>query len=195
VRDAQILSALALARAGDTSRAARIADELDNKNPVNTMIHDYWLPAIRASIAMQQNNPVKALEILEPARAYELSGTQPDPEFGAFLYPVYIRGQAYLAIGHGQDAAAEFQKFHDHRGAVADSPLAALARLQLGRAYALAGNKSKAITAYQDFLTLWKDADYDIPVLMRAKARIRKTAIVAHFLIAKLRESPSILKR
>ncbi len=170
VRDAQILSALALARAGDGLRAGKIADDLDSKNPANVIVRDYWLPVIRASIAMDHKDPNKAVDVLESAKAYELSGTQPGPEFGAFLYPAYIRGQAYLALHRGNDAVIEFRKFSEHWGAVADSPLAALARLQLGRAYSQTGDNGKAKAAYQDFLRLWKDAEPDVPVLKQARS-------------------------
>jgi serine/threonine protein kinase/tetratricopeptide (TPR) repeat protein len=170
VRDAQILSALVLARAGDVSRAGKIEDTLESKNPVNVMVRDYWSPVIRASIAMDHNDPNKAVEVLESAKAYEFSGTQPGPEFGAFLYPAYIRGQAYLSLHRGNDAITEFRKFSEHWGAVADSPLAALARLQLGRAYSLTGDNGKAKAAYQDFLRLWKDAEPDVPVLRQARS-------------------------
>jgi serine/threonine protein kinase/Flp pilus assembly protein TadD len=172
--DSQVLSALALARAGDISSAEKIADELERRNPANVMIRGYWLPAIRASIAMDRNDLNGAVESLESARAYELSATSPDPEFGVFLYPAYIRGQAYLSLRRGSDAVAEFQKFHEHWGAVADSPLAALARLQLGRAYSLAGDSAQARAAYQGFLKLWKDADPEIPVLNQAKSEYAK---------------------
>ena len=89
------------------------------------------------------------------------------------LYPVYVRGQAYLALHQGKEAAAEFEKFFDHRTIVANSPLAALARLGLTRSYVLQGDSPKARTAYEDFFALWKDADQDIPILKAAKAEIR----------------------
>ena len=90
------------------------------------------------------------------------------------LYPVYVRGEAYLAARRGAEAATEFQKILDHRGIVISDPIGALARLQLGRAFALGGDKTKARTAYQDFLTLWKDADPDIPILNQAKVEFAK---------------------
>jgi len=169
-REVRILATLVLARSGDSLRAQKIADELEKQNPVNTVIVDYWLPTIRAAIEMNRNNPAKAVELLQAATSYELGDPLPEVEFGGFLYPPYMRGQAYLLLHQGIEAAAEFQKFLDHRGLVANCPLAALAHLQLGRAYAMQGDTAKARAAYQDFLTLWKDADPDIPILKQAKA-------------------------
>jgi hypothetical protein len=119
---------------------------------------------------MNQGGPSKAIELLQIAVPYEL-GTPRSAIHGFFgaLYPVYIRGLVYLAAHQGAEAAAEFQKIVDHRGIVTSDPVGALARLQLGRAFALSGDKTKAKTAYQDFLTLWKDADPDIPILKQAK--------------------------
>jgi eukaryotic-like serine/threonine-protein kinase len=173
-RDVQILRALALARAGDTSRAQEMVDELEKQNPLNTVIIGYWLPTIRAAIELDRNNPAKAVEHLQPATTYELGDPMPKLEFGGFLYPAYVRGQAYLLLHKGNEAAAEFKKFLDHRGLVANCPLGALAHLGLARAYALQGDTAKAKAAYQDFLTLWKDADPDIPVLVAAKKEYAK---------------------
>jgi serine/threonine protein kinase/tetratricopeptide (TPR) repeat protein len=166
------LAALALVRAGDVSRANSTADELEKSNPANTFLNYYWLPAIRAAIELRHNDPSKAIERLQPASAYELGYSLPF-QFGT-LYPAYVRGEAYLALHQGSQAAAEFQKFLDHRGIVLNFPLGALAHLGLARAYALQGDTAKAKAAYQDFLTLWKDADPDIPVLIAAKAEYAK---------------------
>jgi tetratricopeptide (TPR) repeat protein/predicted Ser/Thr protein kinase len=173
-RDVQILAALALARSGDTSRAQKMADELEKQNPLNTVIIGYWLPTIRAAIEINRNNPAKAVEHLQPAITYELGDPMPQPEFGGFLYPAYVRGQTYLLLHRGNEAAAEFKKFLDHRGLVANCPLGALAHLGLARAYAMQGDTAKAKAAYQDFLTLWKDADPDIPILIAAKKEYAK---------------------
>ena len=173
-RDVQILAALALARTGDTGQARKIADDLAHRFPLDTMINRYWLPAIDASIEIGRNNPTKALERLRTAAQYELGTPTPQFEVGGSLYPAYVRGQAYLSLHQGAEAAAEFQKFLDHRGIAVNSPLGALARLQLGRAYVLAGNKTKARHAYLEFLELWKDADPDIPVLKQAKLEYAK---------------------
>ncbi len=173
-RDVQTLAALALARSGNAVQARKIADDLAHRFSLNTMINRYWLPTIYASIEIGRNNPAKALELLRTAEQYELGTPAPQFEVGGSLYPVYVRGQAYLSLHQGAEAAAEFQKFLDHRGVAVNSPLGALARLQLGRAYALAGDKAKARSAYQDFLALWKDADPDVPILQQAKAEYAK---------------------
>jgi predicted Zn-dependent protease len=150
-----------------------MADELEKQNPVNTVIVGYWLPTIRAAIEINRNNPAKAIELLQAATSYELGISPTQAEFGAFLYPAYVRGQAYLLLRQGSEAAAEFQKFLD-RGLVANCPLGALAYLGLARAYALQGEIAKAKAAYKNFLTLWKDADPDIPILKEAKAEYAK---------------------
>jgi tetratricopeptide (TPR) repeat protein len=171
-RDVRALSALALARAGDAEHAQTLADQLAKENPSNTMLKFYWLPSIRAAIEINSRNPAKAIEILEPTAPYELG--EPLPLFLGNLYPAYVRGEAYLQLRKGSEAAAEFQKFLDHRGLVANFPLGVLAHLGLARAYALQGDTAKARTAYQDFLVLWKDADLDIPILREAKSEYAK---------------------
>ena len=129
-----------------------------------------YLPALRAKLALLHSNPQEAVETLQTTAPYELG--LPSLNFYNWpnLYPVYVRGEAYLAAHRGNEAAGEFQKILDHRGIVLNEPIGALAHLQLGRAYALQGDSTKARAAYQDFLTLWKDADLDIPVLKQAKA-------------------------
>lgn len=166
-RDVKTFAALAYARAGLVSQARTLANELAAENPSHTMLHVYWLPTIEASIYIHLNQPDKAVEALEIAHTYELG--EPDPMGPGTLYPAYVRGEAYLRLKEGDKAAAEFQKLLEHRGCVLNYPLGALAHLELGRAYALSGNKDKARAAYQDFLTLWKDADPDIPILQQAK--------------------------
>jgi len=161
------MAALALARAGDTSMAEKLAAELDKTHPVDTIVQRYRLPTIRAAIALQRKDPNRAIELLQQTSPIELGDA-------GWLLPVYLRGEAYLMLGDGNRAAAEFQKFVDHRGLIGNFPLGALARLELGRAYALSGDKDKARSAYQDFLTLWKDADPDIPILKQAKAEYAK---------------------
>jgi eukaryotic-like serine/threonine-protein kinase len=171
-RDVKVLASLALSRAGDTARATTMIDELEETNPSNTMLKVYWLPTLKAAIALERGNPAQALVSLEAAAPCE-QGQPPPTQFGT-LYPAYLRGYAYLAAHNGTAAAAEFQKFRDHRGLVVNFPLAALARIGLGRAYALSGDTAKAKAAYQDFFTLWKDADPDIPILKQAKAEYSK---------------------
>ena len=139
--------------------------------PENTAVRFNYLPTIRARLALTQGDPGKALELLRTAAHYEL-GWPPSASVGSFgaLYPVYVRGEAYLAAHRGTEAAAEFLKVLNHRGIVGADPIGALARLQLGRAFTLAGDRPKAIAAYQDFLALWEHADPDVPVLTQAKA-------------------------
>ena len=167
-REAKAFSALAIARAGDETGAGSLATALEREFPVNTMIQNYWLPAIRAAVNLNEKKPAKAIEALLPASPYELGG--PPPLQLGTMYPVYLRGQAYLAAGQGEKAAAEFQEMLDHRGIVLNFPIGALAHLGLARAYVLQHDTMKARVAYQDFLTLWKDADPGIPVLKQAKA-------------------------
>ena len=163
----QSLAALALAFAGDAVQARTLADDLANRFPDHTIVQSYDVPTIRAQLALNHDDPSGVIEILQAAVPYELSD-QGD------LYPVYVRGGAYLAAHKGNEAAAEFQKIHDHPGIVVNSPIGALAHLGLGRAYALSGDKTRAKSAYQDFLTIWKDADPDIPMLKQARAEYAK---------------------
>ncbi len=161
------IAALALARVGDAAQAQKIADDLVKNFPEDTGLNFYWLPTVHAILEVNRHNPSKALEFLRVAQPYEFGNAGP-------LYPVYYRGYAYLAAGQNEDAAKEFQKILDHRGIVVNSPFGALAHLQLGRAYAMQGDTAKAKAAYQRFLTLWKDADPDIPVFIAAKAEYTK---------------------
>jgi tetratricopeptide (TPR) repeat protein len=173
-RELQTLEALARARSEDAVRAQTMANELTGKPATNTLLKGYWLPAILAAIELDGKHPDKAIDLLESASAYELGQPGPDAQAFGTLYPVYIRGEAYLQQRQGQRAAAEFQKLINHRGIVANFVLGALAHLQLGRAYAMSGDTVKALAAYKDFLTLWKDADPDIPILKQAKAEYAK---------------------
>jgi TolA-binding protein len=169
-REVEYGAALALALAGSSSQAQALADNLEKNFPEDTSVRFSYLPVLRAILALNRQQPLKAIEVLESAAPYELATPRSNLQgfFGA-LYPVYVRGQAYLSAHHGAKAAAEFQKILDHRGIVASDPIGVLARLQLGRSYVLSGDTAKAKSAYQDFLTLWKDADPDIPVLKQAK--------------------------
>jgi len=124
------------------------------------------LPAIRATIELQRHNPATAIEILRPAEQYEYAL----PNYFSDMYPTYIRGLAYLQLGQGQAASVEFQKMLDHPAIVGRDVIGALAHLQLGRAQVMMGDKAAARKSYQDFLTLWKDADPDIPIYKEAKA-------------------------
>ena len=174
IHDMQILGALALARAGEAARSEALAADLSKRFPDDTYLHHYWLPSIRASIAISRKNSDDAIRLLDDATKYELGQALPQIEVGGLLYPVYIRGEAYLAAGRGSDAAREFQKLVDNRSVVQNCPLGALAHLGLGRAYALQGDAAKARVAYQDFFALWKDADADIPILVAAKSEYAK---------------------
>jgi serine/threonine protein kinase/tetratricopeptide (TPR) repeat protein len=173
-RDVRTLVAVALARIGDGDEAERIATELEKQSPKNTTLNSYWLPTARAYIQIKANHPDKAVEILDSAKAYEFGDPGPGVEFGAFTYPAYVRGQAFLMLRKSEEAAVEFQKLIDHRGLLANGPLWPLAHLQLGRAYALAGDTGKARASYDDFFKLWKDADADIPILKQAKREYAK---------------------
>jgi len=170
-RDVKIAAALTLARTGDAPRAKAVVEELEKTYPTATMIKLYWLPVINGSIEVATNNSSQALVDLEPATPYELG------DAGAFInyvYPAYVRGQAYLLAHQGAAATAEFQKLLDYRGVVVNFVTGALVHLQIGRAYAMTGDTAKAKAAYQDFLTLWKDADPDVPILKEAKAEYAK---------------------
>lgn len=167
-RDVQEMSALALARIGDTAAAKKLAAELDKNYPLNTLVQRSWLPVIRAEIALRHNDPTRAVELLQVTSAIELANSV---SVGSpSLRPVYLRGEAYLMLRDGDRAAAEFEKFIDHRGMVRNSPWGPLAQLGLARAYAMQSNATKARATYQNFLTIWKDADPNLPVLQQAKA-------------------------
>ena len=168
-RDVRVLVALAFARSGDAARAQNMADELSRSAPANTLLNCYWLPTIRASVELTRRRPDNALRMLQAASLCELGEPNPQVQIGGNLYPGYVRGQAYLANGDAPQALAEFQKLIDHRGVVQNFVLGALVHLQLGRAYVAAGDAVKARVQYEDFLTLWKDADPDIPIQKEAK--------------------------
>jgi serine/threonine protein kinase/Tfp pilus assembly protein PilF len=171
-RDVKIMTALIAARMGNVVQAQAECRELDQQWPEGTFIQKYWLPLIRAQIDLQQRHPEKALNDLGVPTELEFSGATVFPV--ASLYPVYVRGQAYLAMGDGQKAAAEFKKLIEHSGLVLNFPLGALSRLQLARSYSLSKNVNSARQSYQDFFVLWKEADPDVPVLKQAKAEYAK---------------------
>jgi len=163
-RDVREGAALALALAGDPARAQALADGLIKSFPEDTFVRFIYLPMIRAQLALGHYDSSTAIEGLRAAALYELSD----------LYIVYIRGTAFLAAKQGSEAAVEFQKILDHRGVVVNEPIGALAHLGLARAYAMQSDSAKARAAYQDFLTLWKDADPDVSILKQAKAEYAK---------------------
>ncbi len=171
--DAASEAGLALALTGDLSRAQATADELGKKYLLNTVMQSIWLPMIHAQVALSRKTPSIAVELLQASAPFELS-TAVEPLNYSCIYPAYIRGQAYLAERQGVPAALEFQKILAHRGLVQNCSTGALAHLGLARAYVLQRDTAKAKAAYQDFLTLWKDADPDIPILITAKSEYAK---------------------
>ena len=146
-----------------------LANDLSKQFPEDTVVQFRELPTLHALLALNRNEPLKAIEALQPATPYELGIMA----MGAGLYTVYVRGEAYLAAREGGQAAGEFQKITDRRS-IGLNPVGALAHLGLARAYAIQGDTAKAKAAYQDFLTLWKDADTDIPILIAAKSEYAK---------------------
>jgi serine/threonine protein kinase/Tfp pilus assembly protein PilF len=170
-RDVEYGAAFALALAGDFSRSQALASDLEKRFPEDTSVQFSYLPALRALFALDSHEPQKAVELLQVSAPYDFA--VPAVDFNTFfggLYTVYVRGEAYLAMQQGAAAVTEFQKVLNHPGLVFADPIGALAHLQLGRAYALSGDNTKAKAAYQDFLNLWKDADPDVPLLKQAKA-------------------------
>jgi serine/threonine protein kinase/tetratricopeptide (TPR) repeat protein len=170
-RDVKVLAALTLARTSDAARAKPLVEELARTYSTNTLIKIYWLPTINGAIEVGKNNSSQALVDLEPAVPYELGWAG---SFINYLYPAYVRGQVQLMAHNGAAAALEFQKLLDQRGIVTNFVTGSLAHLQIGRAYAMQGDTAKAKVAYKDFLTLWRDADPDIPILKEAKAEYAK---------------------
>ena len=173
-RDVAYGVGFALALSGDSSRSQVLTEDLSRRFPEDTRVQFTYVPTLRALLALNHKQPSKAVELLQTAIPYEGgSSTTGGSEFllgAGNLYPAYVRGLAYLAAQHGTEAAAEFQKILDHRGIVICDPVGALAHVQLSRAYVFSGDKTRAKSAYQDFLTLWKDADPDIPILKQAQA-------------------------
>ena len=166
-RDIEAICAATLAMSGYSSLSNKLTDDLANRFPEDTIVQFLYLPTARAAVLLESGQPEKAVEVLASALPYDLGG----PDTVNFtLYPAYVRGEALLRARRGEEAAVEFQKIADHPGAVGNQLIGALARLGLGRAYALSGHEQQAKAAYQDFLTLWKNADPDIPILKQAKA-------------------------
>jgi eukaryotic-like serine/threonine-protein kinase len=168
-------AAYTFAISGDSAGARKLADELNKRFPEDTLVQFIYLPVLRARIALQEKDPGKAIAEMQVARPYDLAlpGTAFFGHYGG-LYSVYVRGEAYLAARQGAEAAAEFQKILDNRYIAFADPIGALAHLQLARAFLLMRDKVKAKTAYQDFLTLWKGADQEIPILAEAKKEYAK---------------------
>ncbi len=173
-RDLQYFAALAFAYTRDDARAKALADDLDKSFPEDTIVQFNYLPSVRGRLALNKGDASGAIASLAAAAPYELGATRAIDLAWTPMFPVFVRGEAYLAARRGSEAAAEFQKILDHRGLVLNQPIGALAHLGLGRAYVLQGDIPRAKAAYQDFLMLWKDADPDIPVLLQAKAEYGK---------------------
>ena len=177
-------AALAFAMAGDTARAESLAEDLGKRYPLDTQLQSIWLPAIRAQVALNKKNPAAAVNALQPATSPLELGQITFVTNISCLYPTYVRGEAYLAAGQGSAAAVEFQKVLDHSGIVWNCWTGALAHLGVARANALQARTSqgadadaarvRALAAYKDFLTLWKDADPDVPILIAAKSEYAK---------------------
>jgi eukaryotic-like serine/threonine-protein kinase len=165
-RNNTMVLALSLARSGRTKEAERLTDEVSRQAPLATSVQNYLVPAVRAAVKLQQHDPHAAIDLLRGTVQYDLAFTQ---SFD-FLYPAYIRGQAYLESGDGRSAAREFQKLIDNPGMCWEFITAPLARLQLGRAERLMGDNAAARKSYEEFFTIWKDADPDVPIYRQAKS-------------------------
>jgi eukaryotic-like serine/threonine-protein kinase len=172
-RDMEYCAALALAYAHDNGRAQTLTDDLAKRFPEDTMVQFNYLPTLRAKFAVSRGNASEAIESLKVATPYDLGKVSVTTDWSS-VYPVYVRGEAYLAAHQGSDAATECQKILDHRGIVVNKPIGALAHLGLARALGMQGDTARARGAYQDFLTLWNGADPDIPILIAAKAEYAK---------------------
>jgi tetratricopeptide (TPR) repeat protein len=173
-RDVLYFAALALAYSKQDARAQAMVNDLGKRFPEDTIVQFNYLPTLRARLALNKGNASEAIESLRTAVPYELGVSTSCIFTWTPMYPVFVRGEAYLAARQVNEAAAEFQKILDHAGVVINQPIGALAHLGLARAYVLKGDTARAKAAYQDFLTLWKDADPDIPVLQQANAEYVK---------------------
>jgi len=169
-RDVEFGAAIACALAGDNARAKTLADDLARRFPEDTDVRFRYVPAVRALVDVNEGRASRALDTLQLSMPYEVAPPRSSMHgfFGA-LYPVYVRGLALLAVHRGADAAAEFQKIIDRRGVVVSDPVGALARYQLGRAYATAGDTAKAKSTLDEVRALWKDGDRDAPIVKEAR--------------------------
>jgi DNA-binding winged helix-turn-helix (wHTH) protein/tetratricopeptide (TPR) repeat protein len=171
-RNGKIALAQALARSGRTAEAGTLADQVSAERAEDTLVQHYFVPTIQAAIKLQQHNPAAAIDLLRGTAKYDLAFTGFD-----YLYPTYIRGLAYLDLGDGRSAAAQFQKLIDNPGFTVRHVTGPLAWLQLGRAQKMTGDEAAARKSYETFLDLWKNADPDIPIYQQAKveyAKLRK---------------------
>jgi len=172
-RDGEQMAALILARSGEAPRAHTLAQKVGQEYPSHTLVQSYWIPTIEAQVALSGKQPQAALDQLQKTANLEFALATTNAN-NTCMNPTYLRGEAYLAAGQTNAAQAEFQKIIDHPGVIWNCLTGVLARLEVGRTYALAGDKAKARAAYQEFLTMWKDADPDIPILKEAKAEYAK---------------------
>jgi tetratricopeptide (TPR) repeat protein len=172
-RDDKSVLALALARSGQTEEAGKLADQISAERPEDTLVQNYLAPTIRAAIKLQKQDPAAVIDLLRGTAKYDLVSAE---EGFDFVYPAYIRGLAYLKLGDGRSAAAQFQKLIDHPGLTVRHVTGPLAWLQLGRAQKMMGDEAAARKSYETFLDLWKNADPDIPIYQQAKAEYAKLA-------------------
>jgi len=173
-RNYKMVLALSLARSGRTDEANRLADQVSQEAPLDTIAQKYLVPTVRAAVKLQHHDPNAAIDLLRETVQYDLA----DTDSFDYLYPAYIRGLAYLDLGDGRSATGEFQKLIDNPGLCWDYITCPLARLQLGRAERLMGDDASARESYEEFLTIWKDADPDLPIYRQAKAeyaQLKKT--------------------
>jgi tetratricopeptide (TPR) repeat protein len=174
-RDVSYATGFALALAGETTRSESLANDLERRFPRDTIVRFTYVPTLRALAAVARNEPAQAIELLQANVPYELA--IPPTAFNFFfgsLYPVYVRAQAYAANGQHTQAVAEFQKILDHRGLMMGDPAGARALLEKARSLVRTGDQMAARAAYEDFLSLWKDADPDVPVRAQAQAEYAK---------------------
>ena len=169
----QFAAGLSLALIGDKKSAIKVADGMKSRYPEDTIVRFNYLPTINAAIALDEGDQARAIELLKATYPIEL-GLAGGTNYLTYLYPVFVRGLALLAAKQGSAAVEEFQKIVDHSGVVVNEPIGALAYLELGRAYTMEGDTAKGMATYQKFLTLWKDADPDVPILKQAKAEYAK---------------------
>jgi tetratricopeptide (TPR) repeat protein len=169
-RNRRMVLALSLARSGRTDEATQLAEEVSQEAPLDTIVQKYLVPTVRAAVKLRQHDPAAAIDLLQGTVQFDLADTQ---SFD-YLYPVYIRGLAYLESGDGRSAASEFQKLIDNPGLCLGSITGPLAQLQLGRAQKMMGDEAAARRSYETFLDLWKSADPDIPIYQQAKAEYAK---------------------
>jgi tetratricopeptide (TPR) repeat protein len=163
--------AFALALVNDSSRAKALANDLEKRFPNDTLVKFNYMPTLRALFALDRRDPLAAIDELQVAIPFEMGWPgSSSVGFIGVLYPVYLRGEAYLALRRGEEALVEFQKVIAHPGLVISDPIGALAHLELARALVLSGDRAKAKLAYRDFLALWDEGDPDVPILKQARA-------------------------